>query len=325
MACQEPVWCGRPLSHGKVDKSSGRPESQPNQLLKTRHPEWRFFDSRISTSSGSVFTTTGCSSAPPAATGGGGSAMSAIGYMAPTGPFSVSLLGGGTVVYTPVVTLMLSAGGDVNRMAISRSVDFHDAGIVPFASSVSWSLCGAATCAAGNYDVYVLFYQAYGLASPVQHLVLTYVPGLAESSTINDDKDIPVSAMTNVRCRAGSLIKGSLAAVYYCANDGRRYVFPNEKIYFSWYTDFSNIQRMSDTSLAVIPIGGNVTYHPGSRLIKIKTDPKVYSVSRGGVLRWVMTEHVAKALYGVDWSKKVDDLSDAFFVDYIVGSPISAF
>lgn len=29
-------------------------------------------------------------------------------------------------------------------------------------------------------------------------------------------------------------------AVYYVGDDGARYVFPNENIYFSWYPDFSD-------------------------------------------------------------------------------------
>ena len=36
----------------------------------------------------------------------------------------------------------------------------------------------------------------------------------------------------------GELIKASQPAVYYLADDGKRYVFPNERIYFSWYEDF---------------------------------------------------------------------------------------
>src|SRR3989344_8729122 len=71
----------------------------------------------------------------------------------------------------------------------------------------------------------------------------------------------------------GSIIKGQTStAIYYYAVDGKRYVFPNDKTYLSWYPDFSNITVVSDTDLASIPIGGNVTYRPGKRLVKIQTD-----------------------------------------------------
>lgn len=121
-----------------------------------------------------------------------------------------------------------------------------------------------------------------------------------------------------------TLIKGSLSTVYYYATNGKRYVFPTEKTYKSWYgDDYSSVIRISDTDLSNIPLGGNVTYRPGVRLIKITTDPKVYAIASGGTLRWLATEDVAKTLYGTDWAKKVDDLPDPFFVNYRYGTPIN--
>src|SRR5690349_2355361 len=54
-------------------------------------------------------------------------------------------------------------------------------------------------------------------------------------------------------CESGSLIKGSLPAVYYCGADGKRYVFTNDKAYFTWYADFNGIVIVSDTALGEIP------------------------------------------------------------------------
>lgn len=122
----------------------------------------------------------------------------------------------------------------------------------------------------------------------------------------------------------GRLIKATNPSVYYLASDGKRYVFPNEKTYRSWYADFLSVQTVSDADLATYPIGGNVTYRPGTRLVKITTDPKVYAVSRGGTLRWVTTEAIARTLFGSDWAYRVDDVPDAFFVNYRVGDAITA-
>lgn len=122
---------------------------------------------------------------------------------------------------------------------------------------------------------------------------------------------------------AGTLIKGSGPAVYYYATDGRRHAFPNEQTYFSWYSDFSGVTVVSDSVLASIKLGSNITYHPGVRLVKIKTDPKVYAVGPGGTLHWVQNEVVAKTLYGADWNKKVDDVDEAFFVNYRIDTPIA--
>ncbi len=124
----------------------------------------------------------------------------------------------------------------------------------------------------------------------------------------------------------GALIKASGPAVYYYAADGKRYVFPNSTTYFTWYQDFSSVQTISDADLAAISIGGNVTIRPGTRLVKITTDPKVYAVTPGGVLNWVASESVATALWGSNWAHNVVDVSDAFFVNYnsTAGSTISS-
>jgi hypothetical protein len=145
----------------------------------------------------------------------------------------------------------------------------------------------------------------------------------AASSTINGDKSLATSP--SIACPSGTLVKGaSNSAVYYCGSDGKRYVFPNDKAYFSWYANFSAVTTISDAALGSVLIGGNVTYRPGVKLVKINTDPKVYAIAKGGVLRWVQTEAIAASLYGNDWNTKVDDISDAFFVNYTVGEPISS-
>ena len=122
---------------------------------------------------------------------------------------------------------------------------------------------------------------------------------------------------------AGDLIKASQPAVYYYGADGKRYVFPNEKTFKTWYADFSSVKKITDAELAAISIGGNATYRPGVKMVKVTTDPKVYAVDAGGSLRWVNSETVAAALYGGTWAKSVEDVPDAFFVNYKVGSDIA--
>jgi len=122
---------------------------------------------------------------------------------------------------------------------------------------------------------------------------------------------------------AGDLIKASGSAVYYYSANGKRYVFPTEKTYKTWYADFSAVKTITDSELSALTIGGNVTYKPGIKLIKITTDPRTYAVSTGGTLRQLATEQIAASLYGADWNTKVDDLPDAFFVNYKIGSVIN--
>lgn len=124
---------------------------------------------------------------------------------------------------------------------------------------------------------------------------------------------------------AGQLITGEqTSAVYLRASDGNRYVFPNKQTYDTWYEDFSGVRTVSPEQLASYPIGGNIPYRPGTKLIKIQSDPKVYAVEPGGVLRWVQTEVMAEGLYGDDWADRVEDVPTGFFNTYTIGQPISA-
>lgn len=135
---------------------------------------------------------------------------------------------------------------------------------------------------------------------------------------------LPVLAAEQNAFNAGDLIKSpSNSAVYYFAQDGKRYVFPNEKTYFTWYSNFSGVKTVSARVLAAVPIGGNVTYRPGRKMLKITTDPKVYVVDQGGFLRHVTTASIAESLYSISWKNQIDDLPDQLFTNYRLGTPIS--
>ena len=91
----------------------------------------------------------------------------------------------------------------------------------------------------------------------------------------------------------GDLIKGSLSTVYYYW-DEERYTFPNEKTFMTWFADFDDVEEISDSDLADIPLAGNIVYRPGTYMVKIDSDPKTYVVGRDGEIRWVETEDVAE-------------------------------
>lgn len=133
----------------------------------------------------------------------------------------------------------------------------------------------------------------------------------------------PISANA-ATLNAGDLIKASGPSLYFYANDGKRYVFPNEKTYFSWYNDFSSVKTITDSELAAISLGKNVTIRPGTKLVKITTDPKTYAVTKCGTLHWIESEAIAKALYGDVWATRVVDVPDSFFENYTVGSSVSS-
>lgn len=135
------------------------------------------------------------------------------------------------------------------------------------------------------------------------------------SSSLPMHAAIAAGANDLVRCP-------DFSSVYYIADDGNRYVFPNEKIYFTWYSDFANVKTISCDDLAAFPIGDRLVYQAGTRLVKIPSDPSVYAVESNGVLREIPDEDTAKKLYGDDWSDRVDDVSEAFWSSFTVGQPL---
>ena len=57
-------------------------------------------------------------------------------------------------------------------------------------------------------------------------------------------------------------------------------------------------------------------------MVKFATDPKVYVITAGGILRHLTTQDIAMSLYGKYWNKWIDDVSDAFYTNYSFGQPI---
>ncbi len=132
-----------------------------------------------------------------------------------------------------------------------------------------------------------------------------------------------INPMTASAASAGDIIKGeTLSTVYYYGSDGSRYSFPNEKTYFTWYEDFSDVVTITDEELADIPLAGNIVYRPGSYWIKIQSSAKTYAVTPEGVIRWIETEDVAEGLAGDDWNQFIHDVPDVFFADYTEGTSL---
>jgi hypothetical protein len=144
---------------------------------------------------------------------------------------------------------------------------------------------------------------------------------LTRATSISVDKRLSVSY--DAYCTGNTLIKGtSTTTVYYCGHDGKRYFFPSDRVFFSWYDSFNNVEVITDTELASIPLGGNVTFRPGTRLIKIQSDPKVYAIDSYGVLRWVPTASKAVEHFGENWESLLEDVDVAFFTNYELGETV---
>lgn len=135
---------------------------------------------------------------------------------------------------------------------------------------------------------------------------------------------IPASSLIKLRCVEGAGVNDPCRAVYYVDADGKRHPFPNARIFMSWYDNFDSVIEVDLETMASFPLGANVRYRPGTRMVKFMTDSRVYAVSRWGVLRWVPTEEIATALYGENWNTQIDDISDTFFTDYSYGPDVAS-
>ena len=161
----------------------------------------------------------------------------------------------------------------------------------------------------------------------------SYAEPADEQTTGGDSGAIAEPPASDVPVR-GSLVKladdGDAAttvdqAVYEIGSDGARHAFPSEIIFKTWYENFDSVESVGAETLASYPLGKNVTVRPGTWLVKITTDPKVYAIEPGGTLRWVSTEAIAVSIYGWNWAARVIDVPDTFWGNYTLGHWITTY
>src|SRR3989339_833619 len=104
---------------------------------------------------------------------------------------------------------------------------------------------------------------------------------------------------------AGDLVKvAGKATVYVISSDLKRQVIPDEKVFYTWYKDFSSVKIIAETCLSQFPLTPYyLTFRPGSMLVKSAEAASVYAVLPGGELAHIANEQVAAALYGANWYK----------------------
>ena len=84
------------------------------------------------------------------------------------------------------------------------------------------------------------------------------------------------------------------------------------------------MKEVDQLFMSSITLGKNVTYRPGVKMVKFQSIPTVYAVARENILRPIVSESVASSLYGSDWNKQIDDISDVFYKNYSIGEMINS-
>lgn len=112
------------------------------------------------------------------------------------------------------------------------------------------------------------------------------------------------------------------STVYYISPAGTRHAFPDEDIFKTWYCNGAEITEVTSEALNTIPLGVNITNRPGTGLVKFASDTRVYAIDVHGVLRWMISEEIAKALYGENWILSIDEVPDTLLTSFTFGMPI---
>jgi hypothetical protein len=154
-------------------------------------------------------------------------------------------------------------------------------------------------------------------------VVPIYTPTVQTAPVVTPPVSPDAGLLLKATCPPEPSVDDACHAVYYIGKDGMRHAFPNSRVFFTWYGGFESVREVPLSSLSNYPLGQNVQYRAGIRMVKFTTDPKVYAVSRGGVLRWIRSEELARAYYGNEWNKQIDDLTDAFYTNYTFGTDVA--
>jgi hypothetical protein len=108
--------------------------------------------------------------------------------------------------------------------------------------------------------------------------------------------------------------------VYFLANDRKRYKFIDTNTFLTWYSKTEKMLTIPRAQLDIIPVGGFVTYKPGTRLLQYGF--RIFAVDKNGTLRYITTPKIATTIFGKTWKQKVDILSSDAYSYYKIGTPI---
>lgn len=188
-------------------------------------------------------------------------------------------------------------------------------------ATITWTSTNATSCSVSPVGwTGTSGSQSTGPLSASQTYTLTCTgPG----GTTSDSVTIIVG--TAPVLRPGDLFKSPLSTtVYYYASNGKRYQFPTQATYFTWFSDWSGVKVVSHSQVIAIPFGGNIIAKPGTYLVQFVSldapfrimDNKIYAVDAQRRLRHLTSEAVAAALYGSGWATKIVAVPEVFRPDY---------
>ncbi len=170
----------------------------------------------------------------------------------------------------------------------------------------------------GSYSVYARCTDSHG----------TTVNGDERSVYVSNQSysydDADRGTLIKIPCGVYSNTSETCKAVYYYGNDGMRHVFPNESVFYTWYNNFDDVSEVSQDFMSSLTIGKNVTYRPGSVVVKFDSSSYVYAIEAPHTLRHYLTSSLLESDYGSSWVDSLAHVPDSLYSNYSVGSVIDS-
>lgn len=127
----------------------------------------------------------------------------------------------------------------------------------------------------------------------------------------------------------GTFIRSSgFDTVYYVDGEGKRHPVWDRQTFFTWNDSWGDLVWVTDATLPTLALGDVLPPKPGVVLVKIQSDPRVYAVEEGvtrwlPILRELVSEEVAREMYGPFWAEFVIDVEPTLFSHYQTGDRIT--
>ncbi|KKW29833.1 MAG: hypothetical protein UY72_C0032G0009, partial [Candidatus Uhrbacteria bacterium GW2011_GWD2_52_7] len=204
-------------------------------------------------------------------------------------------------------------------------VDGSSVGAMSYDSAAEEYYRSRSFSTAGVYSVYAYCTDLAGntQAGATSNLIVTVSTSTETPADETDETDeASAGDLIKTACPGGEDVNDPCRAVYFLGDDGKRHAFPNEKVFFTWYSDFDDVVVVSTSYMASVTLGRNVTYHPGTTMVKFPSLNTVYGVGEEGELRAVTSEDVAVSIFGSNWNTMIHDISEAFYGNYSFGDDI---
>lgn len=122
-------------------------------------------------------------------------------------------------------------------------------------------------------------------------------------------------------------VKSYTKSTIYLLKDEKIWEINNSDVYFSWFDSWNKVTPMTQAAIELIREthlnAGNAPYAPGVK-IKSVDSPKVYLIGTDGKLHWIVSETVAKSIYGSIWNQSIVEVPATSLWNYSLGSDVGS-